>query len=76
MSEPVELRRIGVLSPFDEARAAITRWEKEYPETTHIALIVHDPESFEYLITGREEYPLSISEIVGVFYRAAHLAAE
>jgi hypothetical protein len=76
MAEPIELRRIGVMTPFDEARATLARWEKEYPETTHIALIVHDPESFEYQVTGAEHYPMSISEIAGIFYRAAQLAAD
>jgi len=76
MNEPVELRRIGVLSPYDEARATLVRWEKEYPETTHIALIVHDPDEFEFLVTGGETYPMNVSEIAGIFYRAAQLAAE
>ena len=76
MSEPVELRRIGVLTPFEEARATLDRWEKEFPDVEHVAIIVHDPEGFEYLVTGSAEHPVSISEIVGIFYRAAQLAAE
>ena len=76
MNEPVELRRIGVLSPYDEARATLTRWEKEYPETTHLALIVHDLDGFEFLVTGGDTHPMNVSEIAGIFYRAAQLAAE
>lgn len=72
MPDLVALRRIGVLSPFDEARAEITRWEKEYPDVCYVALIVNTPEMFEYTITGDR----TVTEAVGLFYRAAHLAAE
>lgn len=73
MTEPVELRRVGVLSPFDEARAEITRWEKEYPGALFIASIVYVPDNgFEYTLTGER----TTNEAVGIFTRAAMLAAE
>jgi len=71
MTEPV-LRRVGVLSPFDEARAEIDRWEKEYPDAIYFAMIVNAPDGFEYTVTGEN----SVSEAVGIFTRAAALAAE
>ena len=70
--EPIALRRLGVLSPFDEARAEITRWEKEYPDAINIALIVNTPDGFEYTVTGQT----TISEVAGLFFRAAQLVAE
>ena len=69
---PVELRRVGVLSPFDEARAEIARWEKEYPDAFQIALIIRSGDGFEYSITGET----TTTEAAGVFFRAAQLAAE
>lgn len=67
-----ELRRIGVLSPFDEARATITQWEKDCPAARRISLIMQDGGDFAYSITGK----LTTTEAVGIFFRAAHLAAE
>lgn len=72
MSDEVTLRRIGVLSPFDEARAEITRWEKEYPDAIRLALIVNMQDGFEYTVTGEA----SVSEAAGLFFRAAQLVAE
>ena len=66
------MRRLGVLSPFDEARAEVTRWEKEYPDMLNIALIANTPEGFEYTITGQT----TVSEAAGLFFRAAQLVAE
>ena len=71
MTEPV-LRRVGVLSPFDEARAGVARWEKEYPDAIYLALIVNAPEGFEYTVTGQT----TVSEVAGIFFRAAQLVAE
>ena len=72
MIEPIQLRRVGVLSPFDEARAEIARWEKAYPDADHIALVVNTPDGFEYTVTGRA----TVSEVAGLFFRAAQLVAE
>ena len=73
MTDPVALRRLGVLSPFDEARAEVMRWEKEYPDAVFVALVVLSPDNgFEYTLTGQR----TITEAVGIFTRAAHLAAE
>ncbi len=72
MTDPVALRRLGVLTPFDEARAEIARWEKEYHDTLSIALIVNTPAGFEYTVTGQQ----TVSEVAGLFFRAAQLVAE
>jgi hypothetical protein len=72
MNEPIQLRRVGVLSPFDEARAEIARWEKEYPDTLYFAMVVNTPRGFEYTVTGEN----TVSEAAGIFFRAAQLAAE
>lgn len=75
MAEEQKLRRVGVpepLSSFEEARKELVRWEKEYPDMLYIALVAYTPDGFEYTITGER----TVSEAVGLFYRAAHLAAE
>ena len=73
MTEELKLRRVGVLSVFDEARAEIARWEREYPSALSIALIVSEPNSgFEYSVTGER----TITEVAGIFYRAAQLVCE
>ena len=72
MTDPVALRRLGVISPFDEARAEITRWEKEYPDALYFAMIVNSPDGFEYTVTGQH----TVSEVAGLFFRAAQLVAE
>lgn len=73
MSDPVELRRIGVLSPFDEARADITRWEKEYPHAEHIVMVVSNPDGIEFTTAGG---PLKPSSLAGLFFLAAHTVCE
>lgn len=72
MPDPITLRRLGVLSPFDDARQWIDRWEKEHPDAHYIALLVNTPEMFEYSITGETTQ----TEAAGIFFRAAQLAAE
>lgn len=67
-----ELRRLDVLSPFNEARATIAQWEKDHPTARRISLIMQDGDDFGYSITGK----LTTTEAVGIFFRAAHLAAE
>ncbi|MCR4302129.1 MAG: hypothetical protein NUV51_11000 [Sulfuricaulis sp.] len=71
-SQPVALRRLGVLSPFDDARQWVDRWEKECPDAIYIALLVNTPGGFEYAITGQTTQ----TEAAGIFFRAAQLAAE
>ena len=70
MTDP--LRRVGVLSAFDEARAEIARWEKEYPNAIYVAMIVNTPDGFEYTVTNEA----TVSEVAGIFFRAAQLVAE
>ena len=72
MSDAPTLRRIGVPTAFDEARAEIARWEAEYPNALQIAMIVREPDGFEYSITGET----ILTEAAGIFFRAAQLAAE
>lgn len=72
MTDPVALRRLGVISPFDEARGWIDRWEKEHPDAIALALIVNVPDGFEYTVTGQH----TVSEVAGLFFRAAQLVAE
>ncbi len=47
-----ELRRIGApLSPFAEARAQIDAWERDYPQTERIVLIL-DADELVVTVTG------------------------
>lgn len=70
---PPALTRIDApLSPFDEARAEITRWEKKYPDGIFLALVMVVSDGFEYTLTGER----TTTEAAGVFFRAAQLAAE
>lgn len=72
MTPEPTLRRIGILSPFDEARALIDRWERDNPDAFRLALVMVVPDGFEYQFTGE----LTPSEAVGLFFRCAQLAAE
>lgn len=73
---PATLQRIGVapiMSPFDEARAEITRWEKEYPEAIHIAMVIDDPNDLEAIVAGAALKP---STAAGLFFAAAQVMCE
>ena len=71
-----ELRRLDgpvTASVFDEAREAIARWEKAFPDTQHVLLVLDRPTEMEAAIAGGKMRP---SEIAGLFFAAAQGAVE
>ena len=69
-----ELQHVDApLSPFAEARAWIDKWEKEQPDTERVYLIADVPDGFVYSVTGSG---LKSTDVAGMFFAAAQLAAE
>jgi hypothetical protein len=73
MSEPVELRRVGVLSVFDEARDQISAWEKENPTAVNIALVLDGQPDTIVTIAGPDK---KLSDSAGLLFSAAHIVLE
>jgi hypothetical protein len=73
MTEQLKLRRVGVLSPFEEAREQIDEWEKQYPLASHIAMVIDAPADIETTVTGGA---VKLSVAAGLFFTAAQLVCE
>ncbi len=57
------------LSAFEEARQQITEWEKEFPDTGRLGLVLDAPDDIVITITGPAQ---KISMNAGLFFKAAH----
>lgn len=69
-----ELRHVDApLSPFVEARAWIDKWEKEYPDTERVYLVIDRPGDIVTTVTGSE---IKASDAAGMFFAAVQLALE
>ena len=40
------------LNPFDEARAQLDEWQRDFPDSTHVVLILNAPDEMATTVAG------------------------
>ena len=61
------------LSVFDEARAQLDAWEKDYPDADPVGLVLDAPDEMEVAMAGP---PQKSSANAGLYFMAAQVALE
>jgi len=70
-----DIRRIDppiALSAYDEARLQIIEWQKEFPEASHLVMIL-DAKDTILMVTGSAMRP---SDIAGLCFAAAQFSVK